>query len=228
MLVQMECPQCGAKLEIDETRERAFCSYCGAELINFTERVEINQNINVSGTVIHKADRSNEPNVIIDFATSDLTVAMIVAFSTSKIKRNLTNGQTAALRLPLGQCKVDFNIGERSYSRTIWVVEEAPVRINASHFGHNEIDIEQPAHPEPKQDQHVESADTPTGLSKTAFILALFGVFPPAIILASIDIAKNKERPHRLSIAALVIAVVYLFVIVFSVILASSGNSRGV
>lgn len=31
--IRMQCPSCGANLEIDECRDQAFCSYCGAKII---------------------------------------------------------------------------------------------------------------------------------------------------------------------------------------------------
>lgn len=31
-LVERNCPHCGARLEIDEDKKKAFCMYCGAEL----------------------------------------------------------------------------------------------------------------------------------------------------------------------------------------------------
>lgn len=31
-LILMKCPQCGAMLNIEEGRNQAFCTYCGAKL----------------------------------------------------------------------------------------------------------------------------------------------------------------------------------------------------
>ena len=78
MLVKMKCPQCGAPMEIDDQQEQAFCSYCGTKVANLKEKVEITQNVNVSGTVRHVMDRSTEPNLYISYATADPTVVMVV------------------------------------------------------------------------------------------------------------------------------------------------------
>ncbi len=51
MFVKIECPNCGANMEVEEGRERLHCKYCGFEIVNLTDKKEITQNINVSGTV---------------------------------------------------------------------------------------------------------------------------------------------------------------------------------
>lgn len=32
-LVHLRCPDCGADLEVDNSREFCFCQYCGAKII---------------------------------------------------------------------------------------------------------------------------------------------------------------------------------------------------
>ena len=220
MLVKMECPNCGAKLELDDSQNKAFCSHCGTELVNFVERIQIDKNVTVSGNVTATLDRTNEPNLIIDFASIDLNVGMAITFNNSKIKRNLFNGQTAYLHLPLGHCIVEFSIDGRDYTREIWIVKEAPVRINASHFRRNEIEIEQPPYtkdPEPVRDP----ALLPTGMSIAAFILSFTMLGSPiAVILAIVDLATHRDRSRKLSIPALILGVV--FSIVFIVLMVIS------
>ncbi len=40
-LIKLTCPSCGAKLEIDGARQKAFCQYCGTELLVDQERHRI-------------------------------------------------------------------------------------------------------------------------------------------------------------------------------------------
>ena len=40
----LKCPSCGADIEIDDSREFGFCSYCGSR-IQIGERVNINMNV---------------------------------------------------------------------------------------------------------------------------------------------------------------------------------------
>lgn len=41
-MIVLQCPRCGANLEVDENRDFAFCSYCGVKIINIQNRVVIN------------------------------------------------------------------------------------------------------------------------------------------------------------------------------------------
>ncbi len=47
MLVKMICPQCGASLDMDDSREFMFCSFCGTKIANLSEKVHVTH----SGTV---------------------------------------------------------------------------------------------------------------------------------------------------------------------------------
>lgn len=43
----MTCPQCGATLEMDNTKEYMFCQFCGTKIANIAEKIDLN----VSGKV---------------------------------------------------------------------------------------------------------------------------------------------------------------------------------
>ena len=47
MLVKMTCPQCGAMLEMDNTKEFMFCQFCGTKIANIAEKIDLN----VSGKI---------------------------------------------------------------------------------------------------------------------------------------------------------------------------------
>ncbi len=47
MLVKMTCPQCGANLEVDSSKETFFCEFCGTKIANVAEKIDVN----VSGKV---------------------------------------------------------------------------------------------------------------------------------------------------------------------------------
>lgn len=44
-LINMICPNCGAKLEIDADRKQVFCSYCGTKLLVDQEEIHITNRI---------------------------------------------------------------------------------------------------------------------------------------------------------------------------------------
>ena len=43
MLVELICPKCGGKMEVDSSREKCFCTFCGAEVVNMAQKIDINQ-----------------------------------------------------------------------------------------------------------------------------------------------------------------------------------------
>ena len=42
----LNCPECGASIEIDKSRDVCFCSYCGCKITVDEDKKEINVNIN--------------------------------------------------------------------------------------------------------------------------------------------------------------------------------------
>ena len=239
MLVKLICPQCGGKMEVDENQEKAFCSFCGAELVNLTQKIDISQTVNVTGTVVTKADRSHEPNLIIDFSCEEPDGRMIISFDNTKMKRVINNGQTASMRLPLGHCVAEMDLAGRSYKRDLWIVEDAPVRINASAFGRREIVIEQPPYEEPKPQNQEAVAQKPTvqeptrrplALSIVAFVLSLtFYASPVGLILGIISLVKSKQRIRVFAILAIVFgAVLSLILFIYAMVVLVGGVSQAI
>lgn len=48
MFILMQCPNCGASLEVDENRETAFCTYCGAKMVREKQLVELSGSVNIN------------------------------------------------------------------------------------------------------------------------------------------------------------------------------------
>lgn len=229
MLVKMQCPHCGANMEIDDSREKIFCSFCGTEIANLKEKIEITQNINMSGTVMHVMDRSNDPNLYISYATAVPNVVMVVRIVDTGTKNTYLNGQSQTYHLRKGQHSIVLKIGKKNYNRTIIIPEDnTPVRINAAYTGRRaEITIDQP---------NVTMTNTVTGqqtqlvaaaskkkqsvLAIISFILSflLHAAFV-AVPLAILDLIlgkKDKDHGHGLSIAALIIGTIMCSVIIMT------------
>ena len=48
MLIKMECTQCGAQLNVDDSKEHFFCIYCGNKIVNLPrERITRSQTVHV-------------------------------------------------------------------------------------------------------------------------------------------------------------------------------------
>lgn len=242
MLIELICPKCGGKMEIDASREKCFCTFCGAEVVNVAQKIDINQNVNVSGTVTTKMDRSNEPNLIVDFSAAEPNARMIITFDNTKIKRVINNGQSVEMRLPLGHTTATMDLGGRSYKRDLWIVAEAPVRVNASAFGTREIVIEQPPYQISEQDEaemaikeeeekrRVQSR--PSGLSIAAFILSLtFYGSIVGLVFGIICLAKDRERKKVFALLGTIFGGVFtiLFIVfLISVIVNGANTALGV
>lgn len=41
MIISLKCPGCGANMDVDDSRDFCFCSYCGYKIVNMKEKVEI-------------------------------------------------------------------------------------------------------------------------------------------------------------------------------------------
>ena len=99
MILNMKCPSCGATMQFDDTQSSMDCPYCGGKVANIAEQVNITQNVNVSGTVVHVQDRSNDPNLFISYNTNNPSVGMVSRIVTTGVKGSYVNGQTLYLRI---------------------------------------------------------------------------------------------------------------------------------
>ncbi len=145
MLVNMKCPSCGATMQFDDTQSAMDCPYCGGKVANITEQVNITQNVNVSGTVVHVQDRSNDPNLFITYNTNNPSVGMVSRIVSTGVKGSYVNGQTQSYHLSQGPQTIILKIGKKNYSRDIVIPpDNQPVRIYASFNGRAQISVDQP------------------------------------------------------------------------------------
>lgn len=231
MLVQLQCPQCGAPMEVDDQQEQVFCSFCGTRIANLKEKLEVTQNVNVSGTVRHVMDRSNEPNLYISYATANSSVVMVVRIVDTGTKNTYFNGQTQTYHLSQGRHDIVLKIGRKNYDRTIFIpADNTPVRINAAYNGRNaEITIDQPNYTyvanadgsysvQQIQQTVAEKKKPQSVFGIIAFVLSLtaYGavIGVPLAIVDFIRMKKDKEHSHGLAIAGFIIGTVMLLVLV--------------
>ncbi len=56
-LISVKCPECGATLNIEESREQAFCTYCGTRVLLHNENEHIYRHIDEAGIKQAETDR---------------------------------------------------------------------------------------------------------------------------------------------------------------------------
>ena len=220
MLVNMKCSSCGATMQFDDTKESMDCPYCGSKVANLAEQVNISQNVNVSGTVVHVQDRSNEPNLYISYNTNNQGVGLVFRIVSNGVKGALVNGQTVSYHLNQGPHTIVLKIGKKNYNRNIVIpADNQPVRIYCAFNGRGQITVDQPNVSAPQNAAGSGSvsapqmqAPKPAGLPKSplsilAFILSLTMYLSWAGAgLGAVDIFvldKKKEKNHTFSYVAM-------------------------
>lgn len=146
MLVEMKCPQCGAVMQFDDSREFMFCSFCGTKIANVAETKIININKNVSGEVTYKRDTSDDPNLLISFSTVDTRLTMVSVIRETRDKWIYTNGQNMSYRLAPGRYELVIQVGKRRWSRFVYIPSDnTPVKVQVVFSGSTKILIQQPS-----------------------------------------------------------------------------------
>lgn len=238
MLINMKCPSCGATMQFDDTQSSMDCPYCGGKMANIAEQVNITQNVNVSGTVVHVQDRSNDPNLFISYNTNNPSVGMVSRIVSTGVKGTYVNGQTLSYHLAQGPHTIVLKIGKKNYNRDIVIPpDNQPVRIYASFNGRAQISIDQPnvsatpvgttgASTSINQNTQVQpAAPKAPGLPKSplsivAFILSLTyylswaGAGLGAVETFVLD--KKKEKNHIFSFIAMGIGTLLTLSLLFS------------
>lgn len=227
MLVNMKCPSCGATMQFDDSKASMDCPYCGNKVANISEQVNVNQNVNVSGTVVHVQDRSNDPNLYISYNTNNPAVGMVSRIVDTGVKGTYVNGQTLTYHLNQGPHTIVLKIGKKNYNRNIVIPpDNQPVRIYASFNGRAQISIDQPNIPVSQGDAstagnvssiqasstQIQSQGKPKApLSIVAFILSLtFYLSWAGAGLGAVEIFvldKEKQKNHIFSYIAMGIGV---------------------
>ncbi len=140
MLIKLVCPNCGAPMDVDDSKSVIFCSNCGTKMLNQQEVVQIQQHV----VVEHKQEKDPH-TLIVNYTASDMNVKLVVLVRAIKRKDVLISGQQMKYILAPGQYVIVLKIGKINYNRTIVVPKDGtPVEIHASWAGRANISIDQP------------------------------------------------------------------------------------
>ena len=140
MLIKLVCPNCGAPMDVDDSKSVIFCSNCGTKMLNQQEVVQIQQHV----VVEHKTEKDPH-TLIVNYTASDMNVKLVVLVRAIKRKDVLISGQQMKYILAPGQYVIVLKIGKINYNRSIVVPKDGtPVEIHASWAGRANISIDQP------------------------------------------------------------------------------------
>lgn len=222
MLVKTVCPSCNGQMEIDDSKERIFCPYCGTQIVNLADKIQLSGKVSV--------DRSTEPNVYINFASTLPTARLVVTMRDTGVQNVVLNGQTMTYHLTNGYHTVNLLTGTKNFDRIIFVQENAPVRINGSFDGGFYISIDQPPFNNP--DGTVGAITQPfkkeygKGLAIFAFVLSLLvWTSPIGFILGIVDcVRRKKAKKSGFAIWAIIIGILFSIFLVYFIKITVVGN----
>ena len=163
MTISRFCKSCGAKITIDDSAEKFFCSFCGAE--NIVDSPDSNstnsdaviqpksektiQPINsafLSPSQSHKLniEMQNQTNIWFDYRTTNDNVKMQVTIPCIGKSFDFENGKTLELYIPEGMQLIYFKIGKITYTRTINIQKNITIHMYCSWHGQAEIKTDIP------------------------------------------------------------------------------------
>ena len=163
MLIKLVCPNCGAPMDVDDSKSVIFCSNCGTKMLNQQEVVQIQQHV----VVEHKTEKDPH-TLIVNYTASDMNVKLVVLVRAVRRKDVLISGQTMKYILAPGQYVIVLKIGKINYNRTIVVPKDGtPVEIHASWAGRANISIDQPLY-DPSEIEVPKSQSTASPAKETS------------------------------------------------------------
>ena len=215
MLIETKCPNCGATMHVEDTRDSLTCPYCGTQLVNLSERV------------VH--DYEGKSNLYVEFNAPGIGGALTLTIDEGGNSILIGNGEKKSVFLEKGVHLAGFRFGKRSYKRTFVIREDnAPVKIVVSQgTNENHIYIEQPAITEEQEaaknlrlDQEKQSG---LGIAAFVFSCTMFLSFV-GVILGVIDLVKgDPNRKHTFAKIAIIVGGVMTLVWINSLIQDKNG-----
>lgn len=125
MIFNVICTNCGAQMQFDDSNEHMFCWLCGQKILRLSVLAAVNQAASAPKPLNPAAPRSAGANVAISYDTSMSSVQMTVFLSDGSSVQ-FTSGKTKKFHLDPGHHLLTFQIGNRSYRRTLDIVPGGP------------------------------------------------------------------------------------------------------
>ena len=149
MMITRYCSQCGAETVFDDSREYAYCSYCGARVSSYPMKA-------LNTSMVPQTTEPAYPMYPERTMTAATTQNLVIDYSTTHPGYSLTvlvdgqqwvfpNGAKKEFTLRAGQHILGFRIAVRLWNRRIFIpYEGAQVSINVVYAGRTKIYIYPP------------------------------------------------------------------------------------
>ncbi len=148
MLIKMECTQCGALLDVDDSKEHFFCTYCGNKIVNLPrERITKSQTVHVVQRVGGDATNpfpvnNNIRYLVISYGTVDSSIGLQVIINETRQTIYVARDEVQYLALPVGEYDIQVLFGRRGYSRVLRMPENnVAIQMDCYHGSPNRINI---------------------------------------------------------------------------------------
>ncbi|MBR6986565.1 MAG: hypothetical protein IKH82_00675 [Clostridiales bacterium] len=123
MDISVICNNCGAPIQFDDTKEYMFCWSCGQKILRLSVLTAVMQQ-QKPAAVSNKpqAPRAAGSNLAITYDSSMSNVNMTVFFGGGSQPVLFTSGKSKKFHLEPGHHEIVFQIGNRSYRRSIDII----------------------------------------------------------------------------------------------------------
>lgn len=78
-LITLKCPECGATLNLDDSRKEYFCTYCGAKIL-LDEEIQ-RKDIKIENRIVDEAAIEKEKTKQLDYLASIVVIILLCIFS---------------------------------------------------------------------------------------------------------------------------------------------------
>ena len=152
MFINTYCRHCGTQVFYEDSRDFIYCWSCGEKIFKYeldlaaaqqqapSANAAPFQNVPYPNPVLDEG-----PNVIVTYTTAHPEFPMFFRIRSTNEKFFISPGQSMSFRLSVGRQTLYFGFNNRYYTKNLWILDDAPIRINCSWDSRISIDIIRPS-----------------------------------------------------------------------------------
>ena len=167
MFLNAYCGHCGTQILYEDSREFIYCWSCGEKVFrselnlanlqpaSFADTAPVQPAPAANAVPVQPAPAVNYaypnpapyegPNLIVTYQTIHPEYPMFFRIRSTNEKFFISPGQSMSFRLSIGRQTLYFGFNNRYYTKNLWILDDAPIRINCSWDSRISIDIIRPS-----------------------------------------------------------------------------------